>query len=128
MQRRLGLDSSLGQDLGELALAQLAAGEFDAARRTAGDLTRLAGTSYYGVTHPQFMLWTAALVHDTLGERERAGALFREAHALFESRLARIPEARLRARFALIWFNRRIVAEGERRRRADLAGAAVSAP
>jgi predicted ATPase/DNA-binding SARP family transcriptional activator len=121
MQRRLGLDSSLGQDLAELALAQLAAGQLDAARRTAGDLTRLAATSYYGLTHPQFMLFAAALVYDTLGERERADELFREAHALFESRLARIPDAKMRAGFALIWFNRRIVAEGERRRRAALA-------
>jgi DNA-binding SARP family transcriptional activator/tetratricopeptide (TPR) repeat protein len=120
LQRELRLHASLGQDLAELALAQLAAGELDAALETAKELNALADTSYHGLTHPQFMLWTAGLVYDTLGDRERADALFREAHALYEDRLARIPDAKLQACFRRIWFNRRIVAEGERRRRADL--------
>jgi DNA-binding SARP family transcriptional activator/tetratricopeptide (TPR) repeat protein len=118
MQRGLGLHASLGQDLAELALAQLAAGELDAARATAHELNGLADSSYHGLTHPQFMLWTAALVHDSLGER--ADALFAEAFALYESRLARIAEPKLRGAFAALWFNRRIVAEGERIRRSEL--------
>ncbi|MDB5072468.1 MAG: transcriptional activator domain protein [Candidatus Eremiobacteraeota bacterium] len=116
LQRELGLHSSLGQDLAELALAQLAAGELDAACKTAVELNALADTSYHGLTHPHFMLWTAALVHDTLGDRERADALFREAYALYENRLGRLAEPKLRDCFSRIWFNRRIVAEGERRK------------
>ncbi|HEV3089487.1 MAG TPA: AAA family ATPase, partial [Candidatus Elarobacter sp.] len=69
MQRALGLNSSIGQDLGELALAQLAAGRLDEARTTAIELNAIADTSFNGLTHPQFMLWVAALVEETLGER-----------------------------------------------------------
>ncbi len=110
MQRAAGLRWSVGQDLAELTLARLDAGDVAAAAGALDELCELAESSYLGLTHPQFMLRAAAEAAKANGDPARADELFARAEAVCRERLARIPDDATRASFARAWFNEGLLA------------------
>lgn len=105
MERAAGLRAVIGQDLAELTLAQLDAGDVVSAAAAIDELQELAETSHGGLTQPQFMLRAAAEAARAAGDTARAGELLVRAAAAARARLARIPDAASRETFARAWFN-----------------------
>ncbi len=109
MERAAGLRWTLGQDLAELILTQLAAGEHPQAAQSVDELCELARIGYGGLTQTQYILWVASEAAAAGGDEPRAGALRVRATDAFRDRLSRIPDERSRRTFAAAWFNRGLV-------------------
>ncbi len=105
LQRAAGLRWTIGQDLAELTMAQLAADDAGATASAVDELCALAETGCGGLTQPQFMLRVAGEAARALGDRARAEQLFAQSEATYQDRLDRIPDEATRRSFAAAWFN-----------------------
>jgi DNA-binding SARP family transcriptional activator len=71
IRTRLGLHATF-EELGDLALTQLAAGDLEASRATADDIVARAPTSHDNTVWPHYCYWAAARIYHALEDTARA--------------------------------------------------------
>jgi len=71
IRNRLGLQATF-EELGDLALTQLASGDLAASRATADDIVARASTSDENTVWPHYCYWAAARIYHAIGENARA--------------------------------------------------------
>ncbi|MBV9271496.1 MAG: tetratricopeptide repeat protein, partial [Candidatus Eremiobacteraeota bacterium] len=91
--------SATFEELGDLALAQLKAGD-DAAVYTADDIMLRADTSGENTVWPHYCFWAAARVYHDRGNDERAAQALKRAHDLASLQLASMSDERSRRAFS----------------------------
>lgn len=107
LERSLGERVALGEDLCELIIALVRAGDVPGALARATEVLDLLDDTV-AVTHPQFLLWSAAAAYYASGDAARASLLLGRAHTSLEERQNDIRDDASRATFRRLPFNRAI--------------------
>jgi hypothetical protein len=109
-RRTIGSSMSVGLAAARLAVWQLLNGDPDAARSLVEGMLRSEETIRIGNPWPQNCYWAAAQVYRAWGEPRRARELLARAYAMTRERADKCPDARLRATYLALQWNRDIVA------------------
>ena len=104
-----GQETSISEELRDLALAYLKAGDLDQARSTVEDVLALQAKFDYTLTREQFNLWTAALVYRACGEQKRSRQMLQQALERVQSLAKSIPDDATRSAFLDMSYNRYIL-------------------
>jgi tetratricopeptide (TPR) repeat protein len=99
-------------DLSDLALAYLAAGQIDQARGVADELCEIAADSLEGALWPHYIWRAIARVREATGDQSRARAARQEAVSALNRFAASIKNEQWREAFLSVDFNREIAATG----------------
>ena len=108
LRRGAGATPRLGDNLCALALANVRAGERDAAASAAAELLALYESNPKLAPQPTEWLWTAAEVELACGRAESAGSLLRHAESVMRARADAIEDAATRAAYLALPFNRAV--------------------
>lgn len=114
-QRRQMAPMDIGSDLADMGLTYLRAGELKRACAIAEEIEALPAPALESVMFPQNVLWSAAQIYDAATLVEAHGRTLARAVALYEERLAKIPDGPWRQTYGRLFFNRNICEAAARR-------------
>jgi DNA-binding SARP family transcriptional activator/tetratricopeptide (TPR) repeat protein len=112
IRRRLGLPATF-EELGDLALAQLASGDRVAGRGTADDIMRRAPESNENTVWPHYCFWAAACVYRACSDEAGAARALEHAVRHVREQVASITDEISRAAFAELGSVRAVRAASE---------------
>jgi predicted ATPase/DNA-binding SARP family transcriptional activator len=113
IRKRLGRPATF-EELGDLALAQLEAGDLAGSRITADDVVVQLPDSTENTVWPHYCLWAAARIFKACGADLQARAALDEAAALVQRQLDAMTDPASRAAFVKLPAVRQILAAAER--------------
>jgi DNA-binding SARP family transcriptional activator len=108
LRRAAGATPRLGDNLCAFALANVRAGDRDAAASSVEELLALYDSNPKLAPQPTEWLWTAAEVELACGHAEQAGKLLRHAESVMRARADAIDDAATRAAYLALPFNRAV--------------------
>jgi tetratricopeptide (TPR) repeat protein len=112
IRHRLGLSATF-EELGDLALTQLASGDLEASRSTADDIIARAPKSGDNTVWPHYCYWAAARIYHAIGETAHARSALELAVRNVEEQREALGEATARRGFDELATIRAIVAAHE---------------
>jgi DNA-binding SARP family transcriptional activator/tetratricopeptide (TPR) repeat protein len=115
IRHRLGLSATF-EELGDLALTQLASGDLEASRSTADDIIARAPKSGDNTVWPHYCYWAAARIYHAIGETAHARSALELAVRNVEEQREALGEATARRGFDELATIRAIVAAHEEAR------------
>jgi len=105
-QRRRMAPMDIGSDLADMGLTYLRAGDLERASAIAAEIEALPAAALESVMFPQNVLWSAARMYEAAQVHESYARMLRRAVAMYEERLAKIPDGPWRRTYARLSFNR----------------------
>jgi hypothetical protein len=91
-----------------MGLTYLRAGDLEQACAIAGEIEALPATALESVMFPQNVLWSAARIYAAARHPESYVRVLRRAVAIYEERVAKIPDGPWRRTYGRLSFNRDI--------------------